>query len=578
MAARGDIGHNETEYLLKRMELRISKEYAKAAVEIEDKLKDYMRRFAIKDELKQKGVAAGILTEQEYKNWRIGQIAIGKRWEEMKNTIAQDLTNAAKIAGSITNSYMPDVYAVNHNYGTFQVEKLSGMDTSYTLYDRQTVERMFRDEEKFYHAPGKKVSRAIAEGKQLAWDKKLVQSVMTQSLLQGESVGGIATRLAQAVGDRDRKACIRNARTMATGVQNAGRVDSYKRAENMGIELQQEWLATIDGRTRHEHRLLDGQRVKVGEKFKVEGYELEYPADPNGEPEMVYNCRCTLIPALKGHEVDTSNISLRNTDHALEKEYQEWKKSRNIHSDPITKQDEIAARMRAIYGAEYARYAIYDSESGGYGDSELNNINNNGNINNIITSVNRPKGEQEVLKQFDVYDLNAKTEAEKIAQVNPHFEEGEEWNNNCQRCVVADELICRGYDVTAKPYSATDSIKNSGFAAWDFDKDNWFNDKGFSFISLSDFKEDVKKSLNKWGDKARAFVRVELEDKGGHFITVKQTEKGVYFVDSQINSVVDIDSMLQKCLPLDYKYWIMRTDNRKVTDAVVDAVQNLRGE
>ena len=141
----------------------------------------------------------------------------------------------------------------------------------------------------------------------------------------------------------------------------------------MGIELQQEWLATIDGRTRHEHRLLDGQRVKVGEKFKVEGYELEYPADPNGEPEMVYNCRCTLIPALKGHEVDTSNISLRNTDHALEKEYQEWKKSRNIHSDPITKQDEIAARMRAVYGAEYARYTNADVSERGDLESGISN-------------------------------------------------------------------------------------------------------------------------------------------------------------------------------------------------------------
>lgn len=352
---RIDPGHRETERILKELEQRITKEYAQAEKEITAKLDDYMRRFKIKDELKAKAVQNGQITLAEYKQWRVGQIAVGKRWEEMRDTIAQDLTNTAKIARSITNGYMPEVYAINHNYGTFQAEMVSGMNTSYTLYDRQTVERLFKDNNTLYHGPGKKVSKNITEGKQLAWDKKQIQSVITQGLLQGESIGDIATRLAKKVGDSDRKASIRNARTITTGVQNAGRVDSYKRAEDMGIELEQEWIATLDGRTRHEHRLLDGQRVKVGEKFKVEEYEIEYPGDPTAEPEMLYNCRCTLIAALAGHERDRS---MRILDSELEeKTYEEWKNSKNIYSDSITKQDDIAARMRAIYNAEYRKYA-----------------------------------------------------------------------------------------------------------------------------------------------------------------------------------------------------------------------------
>lgn len=34
-------------------------------------------------------------------------------------------------------------YAINQDYGTFQVEKGSLVDTSYTLYDRQAIERVF---------------------------------------------------------------------------------------------------------------------------------------------------------------------------------------------------------------------------------------------------------------------------------------------------------------------------------------------------------------------------------------------------------------------------------------------------
>ncbi len=50
----------------------------------------------------------------------------------------------------------------------------------------------------------------------------------------------MATRLANSVGEQNRKAAIRNVRTMATGVQNAGRVDSYDRAKKMGIKAKKQ--------------------------------------------------------------------------------------------------------------------------------------------------------------------------------------------------------------------------------------------------------------------------------------------------------------------------------------------------
>lgn len=353
MAKKRDEGHEETEKVLADIEKEISKEYAQAEKEISEKLDDYLRRFEKKDEIKYNAWQEGKITEAEYKQWRLGQVAVGERWQEMKDSLAQDFTNAAEIGKSITDGHMPEVYAINHNYGTYQVEQTAHVDTSYTLYDRQSVEHLFKGEGKLYHDYGIKTGIAIAEGKQQAWDRKQIQSVMTQALLQGESIGKIATRLSKTVGDSDRKACIRNARTMTTGVQNAGRVDSYKRAESMGIELEQEWLATLDSRTRHEHRMLDGQRVKVGEKFKVDGYELAFPADPEGEAFLVYNCRCTLVPALKGFNVDSSDTSLRHTDYMNEQTYDEWKESHYIISDPITKQDDIAELMKQGYNNEY---------------------------------------------------------------------------------------------------------------------------------------------------------------------------------------------------------------------------------
>ena len=347
-----DEGHEETDKILAELEKRISKEYTQAEKEISDKLNDYLRRFATKDKIKEQAWKDGKISEQDYLTWRVNQMAMGDRWQAMRDTMANDLTNSAQMAKDITNETMPEVYAVNHNYGTYQVERVAKVNTSYTLYDKDSVKRMFKDED-FYKGPGKKLTKAINEGKQMAWDKKQIQSVMTQSLLQGEAIGDIATRLSKTVGDSDRKAAIRNARTITTGIENAGREDSYKRAEKMGIDLMQEWIATLDDRTRHEHRMLDGMRVKVGDKFKVEGYEIEYPGDPSAEAEMVYNCRCTLVPVLKGHEVDSQDLSLRHTRNMKEETYKEWKESRDIVSHSITKQDELSEMFKQSYIQDY---------------------------------------------------------------------------------------------------------------------------------------------------------------------------------------------------------------------------------
>ncbi len=66
----------------------------------------------------------------------------------------------------------------------------------------------------------------------------------------------------------------------------------------MGIKLKKQWLATLDGRTRHAHAMLDGQTAETDKPFHVDGYEIMYPGDTSAPGYLVYNCRCTLIAAL----------------------------------------------------------------------------------------------------------------------------------------------------------------------------------------------------------------------------------------------------------------------------------------
>lgn len=352
-----DPANEETDKILEQMEKRIAKEYKQAEKEIQGKIDDYMQRFRLKDEKWREWVAEGTKTKKEYQQWRIGQMAVGDRWEKMRQEIAENLAHTDQIAKSITKSYMPEVYANNFNYATYQIEMQSKINTtlydSFTLYDRQTVERLMRDNPQMLPAPGKKVSQAIAEGKAVRWNEQQLQSVMVQGILQGESIPKLAKRLATDVGDADMRAAIRNARTMTTGAQNAGRIDSYHRAEDMGIEMEQEWRATLDDRTRHEHRVLDGQRVKVGDPFSVDGYEIMYPGDPSADPEMIYNCRCTLRAVVAG--LQPMARQYRDESNIKEQSYADWKANKKSESQDIMHQRDVGEAIAESYRRKYRR-------------------------------------------------------------------------------------------------------------------------------------------------------------------------------------------------------------------------------
>lgn len=63
--------------------------------------------------------------------------------------------------------------------------------------------------------------------------------------------------------------------------------------------LMKQWVSVGDPRTRSHHKAVNGQKVGIEEKFVVPVGGIEYlmdrPADPNGGPANVINCRCAVI-------------------------------------------------------------------------------------------------------------------------------------------------------------------------------------------------------------------------------------------------------------------------------------------
>lgn len=282
-----DYGHSQADKKLKALERRLQKEYSKASKQVEAKMHEYLAEFQSQDVIMAERLKAGEITKKQYMKWRSESMMMTKRWETLSSDLANAYANSGKIADAMIRDNAYDVYALNFNFGTFEVESTAGVDTVFTLYDRNTVKRLVKDNPTLLPPPGKKTSEAIARGELKRWNRRQIQSVMTQSILQGEPIPKIAKRLAETVGERNMHSAIRNARTMTTSAENAGRLDSYRRAKDMGIEVMKTWVATLDSRTRHTHRMIDGETVDVDEPFSN---GLMFPADPDGDPEEIYNC------------------------------------------------------------------------------------------------------------------------------------------------------------------------------------------------------------------------------------------------------------------------------------------------
>lgn len=321
-----DQAHDWTDKQIAILSDTIREVYEQAASEMEAKLGDWLKDYDKKREEWERRVKSGSATQEEYQEWLDGQ-ATYKAWQQaMVDTLANDAVHADELCRQLINGEIPSIVAENANFGAYDVDSKIGYDTGFTLYDRDTVMGLIKDNPDLLPVQG------IDKDKDTAWNKKKFSSAVTQGVLQGESVPNLAKRL-RTVFDMDTRASIRAARTAFTSAENAGRITSYQRAQKLGIGLKQQWLATLDLRTRHTHRLLDGQTVDIGGYFEPDGYGEDYrvrfPADPLGLPAMVWNCRCRVVGAVEGVDMSDAERWSRLPDGMT---YDEWKDSKKAPS------------------------------------------------------------------------------------------------------------------------------------------------------------------------------------------------------------------------------------------------------
>ena len=308
-----DQAHAWTDRRLRDIEKRVTEEYTTAFEEMKTKAEEYFKTFRKEDEKRKKLVEKGEMTEREYGKWRAAEMAQGSRYRALVKSMSESLTNSAQISIDLVNGRLPEIYGYNHDFGTYEIENGTTIDTSYALYDRDVVYAAMSDRQLY---PEAKVNRS----KDVAWNRRQVNSAITQGLLQGETIPQIAERLAN-VASMSATTAMRAARTTVTSAENSGRLDSYRRAQGLGISVKKRWLATLDTRTRSSHRMLDGESVPVDEEFSN---GLMYPADPDGPGTEIYNCRCTMIADLS--EYPREQVSRYSKLKGMS--YDEWRREK----------------------------------------------------------------------------------------------------------------------------------------------------------------------------------------------------------------------------------------------------------
>lgn len=305
-----DVVHDAADKEITRLARLMAKEFKAAhkdmAKSLETKLAGYERELI----QWQKDVKAGKRTEKEFKAWENARCADIGRTQGLTEALANDLVQADQRATEHIRGALPGVYAENYNYGSYQAQQGKIVPT-FALYDEGTVANLLDEDKQLLPAPRVNIP------KDMRWNASHVRSALTQSFLTGESIPDMAKRL-RGVADMNVRSAIRIARTAITGTENRARVDSYVAANDIGINCEKQWMASLDGRTRDSHRALDGHHVKPDAVFDN---GCRFPGDPQAPAGEAYNCRCTLVAYIPGHNTmkDRSEVTVDSLS------YEEWK-------------------------------------------------------------------------------------------------------------------------------------------------------------------------------------------------------------------------------------------------------------
>lgn len=331
------IGANEKR--LTALQKELAKEYSKSEKEIRRIMAKYLKAFQEADAIEISRLQKGEITFAQYQKWRREKLQTSEWSRRVTRDVAEELTERDKKTLDITNKALVFAAAEGSAFALFEVSRVIGNNRiiqkeakRINMTSRSAIEQALK---------GKLYKKKLNVAKDMLWNEKNVRNAIVQSLMKGEGVPKAAERLLDTVGSyyqredikdwvektekeiskeiarKNRIASQRDARTMLNAAEQGGKLAEYEELAEEGVDIEKGWMAVLDERTRDSHAEMDMEFVGVDDEFSN---GLEYPCDPAGAPEEVYNCRCTLIS-----KIDGKTVAFEERRNNLERPYEEWK-------------------------------------------------------------------------------------------------------------------------------------------------------------------------------------------------------------------------------------------------------------
>lgn len=342
-----DAGQRMIDRNLSNLEDRLHEVYREAGEGVQKSLDSFLSAFEAKDAEMLERVNAGLIDEHEYIMWRQNNILRSRQMTAQINSLAQDMVTADGIAMQMVNDQLPIVYSSSYNFGLYRADAQRAMigqytETSFSLYNADALKILQTENPDLI--PWKPVEQDIP--KDMRWNRQHIQNAVTQGILQGDSIDQLSRRLLPIV-NMDENASRRTARTSYTSIQNQARRDATQAVREAGIPMEEPWMSVLQENTRDTHLMLHGTLPNkdglYGEGIIPTGNLLRYPADPDGDPEQIYNCQCRVQSFIVG--IDHSRDDELYAQMMSEEHYEDWLNVQHYREEETTQALERRERL-----------------------------------------------------------------------------------------------------------------------------------------------------------------------------------------------------------------------------------------